>query len=111
LAVGQLSSAALHPSTCAPSPCPFCSQAAATAKDKQLVLHGGGAAPGKITAEAKAALTGTVMVPTAAGGQVRVVLISEAFVVFLHGTCWMLLLGKQERGMVAGLAAVCISSA
>lgn len=35
------------------------------------MLHGSGGAPGKITAEAKAALTGTVMVPTAAGGQVR----------------------------------------
>lgn len=34
-------------------------------------MHGGPAGPGRITAEAKAALGGTVMVPTAAGGQVN----------------------------------------
>lgn len=43
--------------------------AAAASKGKELVVHGGPAGPGRITAEAKAALGGTVMVPTAAGGQ------------------------------------------
>jgi pleiotropic regulator 1 len=43
--------------------------AAAASQGKQLVVHGGGAAPGQISAEAKAALTGTIMIPTAAGGQ------------------------------------------
>lgn len=45
--------------------------AAAASKGKELAVHGGAVGPGKITAEAKAALGGTVMVPTAAGGQVR----------------------------------------
>ena len=49
---------------------PPCRQAAAGGvKGRELVLHGGAAGPGQISAEAKAALTGTVMVPTAAGGQ------------------------------------------
>ncbi len=51
---------------------PTCRPAAAASQGKQLVVHGGAAAPGQISAEAKAALTGTIMIPTAAGGQVGV---------------------------------------
>lgn len=43
--------------------------AAAAGRSKELVLHGAGVGPGQISKEAKAALGGTVMVPTAAGGQ------------------------------------------
>ncbi|KAI3434463.1 hypothetical protein D9Q98_002540 [Chlorella vulgaris] len=43
--------------------------AASTLKGRELVVHGGGVGPGKITAAAKAALGGTIMIPTAAGGQ------------------------------------------
>ena len=46
---------------------------AAAAKGKELVLHGGegapGVGPGAITPAARAALSGAVMIPTAAGGE------------------------------------------
>ncbi|PSC67497.1 pleiotropic regulatory locus 1 [Micractinium conductrix] len=43
--------------------------AAAAGKGRELVLHGGNAGHGQISQEAKAALGGTVMIPTAAGGE------------------------------------------
>lgn len=46
--------------------------AAAAGKGRELVLHGGNAGHGQISQEAKAALGGTVMIPTAAGGEVGV---------------------------------------
>lgn len=63
------------PSPVAKLALPLCTHRVAERnKGKQLVVHSGGggpAPPGGITPAAKAALAGTVMVPTAGGGQVR----------------------------------------
>jgi predicted Rossmann-fold nucleotide-binding protein len=64
---GDHTPASFHRYACC---CAACRPAASTLKGRELVVHGGGAGPGKITAAAKAALGGTIMIPTAAGGQV-----------------------------------------